>query len=82
MFLERILIIEVILNNKKEKFMKLNYVKMGLILFLMVFGFLLIPIPSHAAVDASSYIVENLKADDIPDDDGSGLVLSWKPLSK
>ncbi|MDA3813453.1 MAG: hypothetical protein PF570_04285, partial [Candidatus Cloacimonetes bacterium] len=60
--------------------MKLNYSKIGLILFLMVFSFLLTPIPSHAAVDASSYIVENLKADDIPDDDGSGLVLSWKPL--
>jgi hypothetical protein len=62
--------------------MKLNYVKTGLILFLMVFGFLLTPYPSHAAVDTSSYIVENLKADDIPDDDGGGLVLSWKPLSK
>jgi len=62
--------------------MKLNYAKTGLILFLMVFGFLLAPIPSHAAVDTSSYIVENLKADDIPDDDGSGLVLSWKPLPK
>ncbi|MDP8204651.1 MAG: hypothetical protein P9L95_08990, partial [Candidatus Tenebribacter mawsonii] len=61
--------------------MKLNYAKTGLILFLMVFGFLLIPIPSHAAVD-TSYIVKNLKADDIPDDDGSGLVLSWEPLSK
>ncbi len=62
--------------------MKLNYAKAGLILFLMVFGFLLTPIPSHAAVDTSSYIVENLRADDIPDDDGSGLVLSWKPLPK
>ena len=62
--------------------MKLNYAKTGLILFLMVFSFLLIPIPSHAAVDTSSYIVENLRADDIPDDDGSGLVLSWKPLPK
>ena len=82
MFLEKIFIIEVIENNKKERYMKLNYSKTGLILFLMVFSFLLIPIPSHAAVDTSSYIVENLKADDIPDDDGSGLVLSWKPLSK
>jgi len=62
--------------------MKLNYAKTGLILFLVVFSLLLIPVPSHAAVDTSSYIVENLKADDIPDDDGSGLVLSWKPLSK
>jgi len=62
--------------------MKLNYAKTGLILFLMVFSFLLIPNPSHAAVNTSKYIVENLKADDIPDDDGSGLVLSWKPLPK
>ena len=62
--------------------MKLNYVNTGVILFLMVFGFLLAPIPSHAAVDTSSYIVENLRADDIPDDDGGGLVISWKPLPK
>ncbi|MEA2095750.1 MAG: DUF6754 domain-containing protein [Candidatus Cloacimonadota bacterium] len=62
--------------------MKLNYAKAGIVLFLMVFGFLLAPIPSHAAVDTSSYIVENLRANDIPDDDGSGLVLSWKPLPK
>jgi len=82
MFLKRIFIIEVSENNKKEKFMKLNYAKAGIVLFLMVFGFLLAPIPSHAAVDTSSYIVENLRADDIPDDDGSGLVLSWKPLPK
>jgi len=61
--------------------MKLNYAKTGLILFLVVFSLLLIPVPSHAAVD-TSYIVGNLKADDIPNDDGSGLVLSWKPLSK
>ncbi len=82
MFLERIFLIRSNENNKKEKFMKLNYVKTGLVLFLMVFGFLLAPIPSHAAVDTSSYIVENLRADDIPDDDGGGLVLSWKPLPK
>ncbi|MCF7859473.1 MAG: hypothetical protein K9N07_09175 [Candidatus Cloacimonetes bacterium] len=62
--------------------MKLTYAKTGLLLFLMVFSFLLMPIPSHAASDSSSYIVENLKAEDIPDDDGGGLVLSWKPLPK
>ena len=62
--------------------MKLNYIKTGLILFLMVFGFLLTPVNSHAAIDTSSYVVENLKAEDIPDDDGGGLVLSWKPLPK
>lgn len=62
--------------------MKLNYAKTGFILFAMVFSFLLFPNPTHAADDASSYIVENLKAEDIPDDDGGGLVISWKPLSK
>lgn len=62
--------------------MKLNYAKTGFILFALVFSFLLFPNPVSAAVDPSTYIVENLKAEDIPDDDGGGLVLSWKPLPK
>jgi len=62
--------------------MKLNYTKTGFVLFLMVFSFLLIPVPSQAAIDTSEYIVENLKAEDIPDDDGGGLVISWRPLPK
>ncbi len=43
-----------------------------LFLFCSVFAF---------AAD-SDYIVKNLKIDDVPDDDGSGLQLSWEPLSK
>ncbi len=43
-----------------------------LFLFCSVFAF---------AAD-SDYIVKNLKINDVPDDDGSGLQLSWEPLSK
>ena len=62
--------------------MKLNYHKTGIFLVLMVFSFLILPVTSFAAVSESEYIVENLKVTDIPDDDGTGLVLSWKPLPK
>ncbi len=62
--------------------MKLSYGKAGLILFLMVFSFLALPTLSNAADNDASFIVQNLTAEDIPNDDGGGLVLSWKPLSK
>jgi len=62
--------------------MKLNYHKSGLFLLMMVFSFLILANLSHAAVDESLFIVENLQVNDIPYDDGSGLVLSWKPLPK
>ncbi len=62
--------------------MKLNYQKTGIFLVLMVFSFLILPVTSFAAIDESEYIVENLKVTDIPDDDGTGLVISWKPLPK
>ncbi len=35
-----------------------------------------------ADVSTSDYVVKNLKASDIPNDDGSGLQLSWTPLPK
>jgi hypothetical protein len=34
------------------------------------------------AANTSDYVVKNLVATDIPDDDGSGLQLSWTPLPK
>jgi len=34
------------------------------------------------AADYSEFVVKNLKVEDVPDDDGSGLKLSWTPLSK
>lgn len=60
--------------------MKLTDNKAGYLLLLLVFSFLLCPHYSHAAVEESMYIVENLKVEDIPNDDGSGLMISWKPL--
>jgi len=62
--------------------MNLNHSKQKVLLLLMVFCFMLISLPSMATTDDSGYIVQNLKVADIPNDDGSGLVLSWKPLSK
>ena len=61
--------------------MKLRCYKTGLILFLMVFNLLYFS-AVHAAIDESEYIIEDLKASDIENDDGTGLVLSWKPLPK
>jgi len=62
--------------------MKLNYHKTGIFLVLMVFSFLILPVTSFAAIDESEYVVENLNVSDIPEDDGTGLVISWKPLPK
>ena len=62
--------------------MKLNQFKTSFFLVLMVSSFLFLPISSHAALDESEYIVQNLQVNDIPNDDGTGLVLSWKPLPK
>ena len=62
--------------------MKLNLGKISNFLLLIVFCFLLMPNNSYAAVDNNDYIVEDLRANDVPNDDGGGLVLSWKPLPK
>jgi hypothetical protein len=48
----------------------------------MVLSFLLIPLLSFAAETEQDYVVQDLQVEDIPDDDGSGLVVSWKPLPK
>jgi uncharacterized protein DUF6754 len=62
--------------------MKLTDNKAGYFLLLLVFSFLLYPHLSHTAVDKSMFVVENLMVEDIPNDDGSGLMISWKPLPK
>lgn len=62
--------------------MKLNLFRSGSFLILLVFSFLLIPLSSHAAVNKADYIIQGLQAHDIPNDDGSGLMISWKPLPK
>ena len=67
---------------EKEKFMKLSLFKSGSFLILLVFSLLLIPISSHAAVNEQDYIIQGLQTHDIPNDDGSGLMISWKPLPK
>ncbi|MCF7794167.1 MAG: hypothetical protein K9N09_09965 [Candidatus Cloacimonetes bacterium] len=62
--------------------MKLNLSKSGSLLILLVFSFLLIPLPSHANLTDADYIVTKLQTHDIPNDDGSGLRISWRPLPK
>ena len=62
--------------------MKLNLFKSGFFLILMVFSLLLIPLSTHAAVEKSDYIIQGIQTHDIPNDDGSGLMISWKPLPK
>lgn len=51
-------------------------------LLLMVLIILGIPQLTNAAEDYSKFIVENLQVEDVPNDDGSGLIISWKPLPK
>ena len=62
--------------------MKLSLFKSGSFLILLVFCLLLIPISSHAAVNEQDYVIQGIQTYDIPDDDGSGLMISWKPLPK
>ncbi|MDD4310433.1 MAG: hypothetical protein PHO32_08640, partial [Candidatus Cloacimonetes bacterium] len=53
-----------------------------ILLLLAVFTVLGTVIIAQKQGEKEQYIVEDLKADDIPADDGSGLVLSWKPLDR
>lgn len=62
--------------------MKSSQFKTGLALILLVSSFILIPVSAGAALNQTDFIVENLQVHDIPYDDGSGLMLSWKPLPK
>ncbi|MDN5354360.1 MAG: hypothetical protein PWQ09_1116 [Candidatus Cloacimonadota bacterium] len=62
--------------------MRVSHSCRSLFLALMVLSFLLIPLLSFAAESEQEYVVQGLKVEDIPDDDGTGLVISWKPLPK
>lgn len=62
--------------------MKFSFHKTGLFLLLVVFCFLILPVNSFAAVEDSDFIVQDLEVNDVPNDDGSGLIISWKPLPK
>ncbi len=62
--------------------MKCKRLKTEIVLVLLVFGLLLIPSFSHAVTDSAANMVKDLKVEDIPNDDGSGLLISWIPLPK
>mgnify|MGYP000892959198 CR=1 FL=1 len=54
------------------------------LIFLLLFLLLLLStvIIAQKQSDAERYIVEDFKVEDIPADDGTGLMLSWKPLER
>ena len=54
------------------------------LIFLLLFLLLLLStvIIAQKRSDAERYIVEDFKVEDIPFDDGTGLMLSWKPLER
>jgi len=61
---------------KVNRFKNISFQLLALIIFLTAFASL------QAEEDLSAYVVTDLKVEDIPDDDGSGLMISWKPLPK
>ncbi|MDY6916186.1 MAG: hypothetical protein SVM86_07725, partial [Candidatus Cloacimonadota bacterium] len=62
--------------------MRVSHLTKSRFLALLVMCFLLLPLISFAAESEDENIVKDLEVKDIPDDDGSGLVISWKPLPK
>ena len=56
------------------KFIRCSNVTIILLLLLFAFSF------NVFAQNQASYIVKDLRVEDIPDDDGTGLKVSWKPL--
>lgn len=54
------------------------------LIFLLLFLLLLLStvIIAQKRSDAERYVVEDFKVEDIPFDDGTGLMLSWKPLER
>ena len=62
--------------------MKVNLNQKGrLVLFALILAFLL-PYSSFAKANPEDYMVKSLHVSDVPDDAGSGLVVSWAPLPK
>ncbi|MDP8219957.1 MAG: hypothetical protein P9X26_01310, partial [Candidatus Stygibacter frigidus] len=62
--------------------MKVNLNQKGkLVLLALILAFLL-PYSSFAKANPEDYMVNSLHVSDIPDDAGSGLVVSWTPLPK
>jgi hypothetical protein len=66
----------------KEFFMKVNLKQKG---WWVIFSLILVFVLPHSAfgnADIADYTVTNLTVEDVPDDTGGGLVVSWKPLPK
>ena len=62
--------------------MKVNLTQRSLILGLLLISAFLLPVSTLAKGNDADYQVKGLTVSDIPDDNGTGLVVSWKPLPK
>ncbi len=60
--------------------MKYRFKKTGYLLLFMALGLLLIPTLSQAQTAENDYIVKDLLVEDVPNNDGTGLAVSWVPL--
>lgn len=56
--------------------------RLSMILPFLATLLLLLPLSIFANAANSDFIPQNLKVDDVPNDDGTGLMLSWTPLPK
>ncbi|MDY0152246.1 MAG: hypothetical protein RBS43_08255 [Candidatus Cloacimonas sp.] len=54
------------------------------LVYLLLFVFMVLGtvIIAQKQTDNDQYVVKNFQVDDVPSDDGSGLMLSWKPLDR
>jgi hypothetical protein len=56
--------------------------RLSMILPFLATLLLLLPLSIFANASDSDFIPQNLKVEDVPNDDGTGLMLSWTPLPK
>jgi hypothetical protein len=54
------------------------------LIYLLLFVFIVVGtvIIAQKQADNDQYVVKDFQVDDVPNDDGSGLMLSWKPLER
>ena len=54
------------------------------LVFLLLFVFVVVStlIIANRQEDTDQYVVKDFRVEDVPADDGSGLLLSWKPLER
>jgi len=62
--------------------MKVNLNRKGIVLLVLLSFAFILPNFSFAKANPADYLIQGLSVSDVPDDDGSGLVVSWNPLSK